>query len=141
MRGPVAAGARLNTSLPSIFASVGVQVHHSIPADFRLGSKAEPVSIRLTCKIACIDAAKRVAYPERFALPGFWFVVGKAGNPRALQVSHLQAAPASKLLPQLVHKSVHTLAGFMKRVHKRAMKRSPARSLGARLRPRLRMRS
>jgi len=30
--------------------------------------------------------------PERFELPTFWFVVGKAGNPKALQVSHLQAA-------------------------------------------------
>ena len=45
-----------------------------------------------------------VARPERFELPAFWFVVGKAGNPKALQVPHLQAAPASKLLPQLVHK-------------------------------------
>ncbi len=37
-----------------------------------------------------------MARPERFELPTFWFVVGKAGNPKALQVSHLQAAPASK---------------------------------------------
>src|SRR6516164_11626543 len=50
---------------------------------------------------------EKVARPERFELPTFWFVVGKAGNPKALQVSHLQAAPASKLLPQLVHKLVH----------------------------------
>ena len=39
---------------------------------------------------------KDVVRPERFELPTFWFVVGKAGNPKALQVSHLQAAPASK---------------------------------------------
>jgi len=38
--------------------------------------------------------------------------------------------PASKILPQLVHKLVHTRAGFMKRVHKPAMKRSPARRFG-----------
>jgi hypothetical protein len=38
-------------------------------------------------------------------------------------VSHLQAAPPSKILPQLVHRLVHTRAGFMKRVHKPAMKR------------------
>ena len=38
-----------------------------------------------------------MARPERFELPTFWFVVGKAGNPKALQVSHLQAAPASTL--------------------------------------------
>jgi len=82
-----------------------------------------------------------VARPERFELPAFWFVVGKAGNPKALQVSHLQAAPPSKILPQLVHKLVHTRAGFIKRVHKPAMKRSPAGRLGARLRPRSRMRS
>jgi len=48
-----------------------------------------------------------VARPEGFEPPAFWFVVGKAGNPKALQVSHLQAAPASKILPQLVHKLVH----------------------------------
>jgi len=29
-----------------------------------------------------------VVRPERFELPAFWFVVGKAGNPKALQVSH-----------------------------------------------------
>ena len=40
---------------------------------------------------------EKVARPERFELPTFWFVVGKAGNPKALQVSHLQAAPASTL--------------------------------------------
>src|SRR6516162_1250867 len=40
---------------------------------------------------------EKVARPERFELPTFWFVVGKAGNPKALQVSHLQAAPASSL--------------------------------------------
>ena len=56
--------------------------------------------------IACVLLGE-VARPERFELPAFWFVVGKAGNPKALQVSHLQAAPASKLLPQLVHKLVH----------------------------------
>jgi len=65
-----------------------------------------------------------VARPERFELLAFWFAVEKAGNPNALQVPHLQAAPASKLLPQLVH----ARAGFMKRVHKPAMKRSPAGS-------------
>jgi len=37
-----------------------------------------------------------VARPERFELPAFWFVVEKSGNPKALQVSHLQAPPASK---------------------------------------------
>jgi len=46
--------------------------------------------------------------PERFELPAFWFVVGKAGNPKALQVSRLQAAPASKSCLRLVHKLVHT---------------------------------
>ena len=59
---------------------------------------------------------EKVARPERFELPTFWFVVEKSGNPKALQVSHLQAAPASKILPQLVHKLVHTRAGFMKRM-------------------------
>ena len=68
-----------------------------------------------------------VARPERVELPAFWFVVGKARNLNAVQGLHLQAAPASKLLPQLVHKLVHTRAGFMKRVHKPAMKPSPAR--------------
>ena len=53
-----------------------------------------------------------MAHPERFELPGFWFVVEKSGNPKALQVSHLQAAAPSKILPQLVHKLVHTRAGF-----------------------------
>jgi len=48
-----------------------------------------------------------VARPEGFEPPAFWFVVKKSGNPKALQVSHLQAAPASKILPQLVHKLVH----------------------------------
>jgi|SRR6516225_4502469 hypothetical protein len=71
-----------------------------------------------------------VARPERFELPAFWFVVEKSGNPKALQVSHLQAAPPSKILPQLVHKLVHTPAEFMKRVHKPAMKRSPACRFG-----------
>src|SRR6516162_5137786 len=51
-----------------------------------------------------------VARPERFELSAFWFVVEKSGNPKALQVSHLQAAPPSKILPQLVHKLVHKLA-------------------------------
>ena len=37
-----------------------------------------------------------VARPGRFGLPAFWFVVEKSGNPKALQVSHLQAPPASK---------------------------------------------
>src|SRR6516165_5767049 len=48
-----------------------------------------------------------VTRPRRFELPAFWFVVEKSGNPKALQVSHLQAAPASKILPQLVHNLVH----------------------------------
>jgi hypothetical protein len=48
-----------------------------------------------------------VARPEGFEPPAFWFVVGKAGNPKALQASHLQAPSASKILPQLVHKLVH----------------------------------
>ena len=39
---------------------------------------------------------EKVARPERFELPTFWFVVEKSGNPKALQVSHFQAAPASK---------------------------------------------
>jgi|SRR6516165_5289796 hypothetical protein len=57
-----------------------------------------------------------VARPEGFdPLLAFWFVVGKAGNPNALQVSHLQAAPPSKILPQLVHKLVHTRTRFMKK--------------------------
>jgi len=50
---------------------------------------------------------EKVARPERFELPTFWFVVEKSGNPKTLQVSHLRAAPASKILPQLVHKLVH----------------------------------
>ena len=45
-----------------------------------------------------------MARPEGFQPPASWFVVGKALNPKALQVSHLQAAPPSKILPQLVHK-------------------------------------
>ena len=49
-----------------------------------------------------------VARPERFELPAFWSVVEKSGNPKALQVSHLQAAPPSKILPQLVRKLVQT---------------------------------
>jgi hypothetical protein len=57
-----------------------------------------------------------VARPERFELPAFWFfVVEKSGNPKALPVSHLQAAPPSKLLPQLVHNLVNTRAQFMTR--------------------------
>ena len=48
-----------------------------------------------------------VARPEGFEPLAFWSVVGKAGNSKALQVSHLQAATPSKLLPQLVHKLVH----------------------------------
>ena len=64
--------------------------------------------------------------PERFELPAFWFVVGKAGNPKALQVSRLQAAPASKSCLSW-STSWYTRAGFMKRVHKPAMKPSPAR--------------
>src|SRR6516225_9500259 len=59
-----------------------------------------------------------VARPERFELPVFWFVVEKSGNPKALQVSHLQAAPPSKILPQLFHNLVRMRAGFMKRVHR-----------------------
>jgi len=51
-----------------------------------------------------LEVIEKMARTERFELATFWFVVGKMGNPKALQVSHLQAAPASKILPQLVHK-------------------------------------
>ena len=55
-----------------------------------------------------------VERPERFERSAFWFVVGKPGDPKALQVSHLRAAPSSRILPQLVHKLVHMLFIFVK---------------------------
>jgi hypothetical protein len=63
--------------------------------------------------IATAGFLGEVARSEKFELPAFWFVVEKSGDPEALQVSHLQAAPASTILSQLVSKLVHTRAGFM----------------------------
>jgi len=70
-----------------------------------------------------------VVCSERFELPAFWFVVGKAGNPKALQVSRLQAAPASKSCLRLVHKLVHTC-----RVHEKGAQTGDETLSGAQVR-------
>jgi len=57
--------------------------------------------------VACLRLDRNSGCSNVLELPAFWFVVEKSGNPKALQVSHLQAAPPSKILPQLVHKLVH----------------------------------
>jgi hypothetical protein len=54
--------------------------------------------VHFTATVRTSDSSER---PERFELPTFWFVVAKSGNPKVLQVSHLQVAPAASVGPQV----------------------------------------
>src|SRR5215469_12573804 len=61
--------------------------------NFQKGGYCTGWSEKARCSVHCnCLILGEVARPERFELPAFWFVVEKSGNPKALQVSHLQAA-------------------------------------------------
>jgi len=61
--------------------------------DFLIATQEAVDSSTLPCFEIAFVRLREVARPERFELPAFWFVVEKSGNPKALQVSHLQTHP------------------------------------------------